>query len=85
VSAEIILGEILAEMEKNKGEKGQFTGGQPCVPPGEIPPTLKEMGISKNLSSEAQALASLPDEDKVKLKAGKMTKTKGKAVNRIRL
>ena len=57
--AEIKLGEILLLMDKNEGAKGI---GKSVIRNDDstLPPTLTELGISLNLSSEAQALASLP-------------------------
>ena len=65
IRAEKKLGEMLSVMEKNKGTQGQLVGrgiigGQQEVPPIETP-TLKEIGITKNLSSEAQTLAQIED------------------------
>ena len=62
ISAEIKLGEILKDMEKNKGGWGtkQDEFCSPPHVPQDEPPTLAEIGISKNLSAEAQNLASLP-------------------------
>lgn len=74
ISAEIKLGEFLREMEKNKGVQGRFAGGRQCQPPADIPPTLEEIGISKDLSAEAQILASRPEEEQEKIKAGKTSK-----------
>ena len=77
VSAEIKMGEYLALMEKNEG-------GDPVSHDDRVdePPTLADMGISKNLSSEAQTLAELPTEDQEKVKSGKMSKRKG--VNKVK-
>ena len=46
-------------MDKNEGAKGI---GKSVIRNDDstLPPTLTELGISLNLSSEAQALASLP-------------------------
>ena len=60
VRAERRAGEMMRDMEKNTGNKGQFTGSTIVVPP--APPTLAEMGISKNESSRWQKLAAVSDE-----------------------
>lgn len=72
ISAEIKLGEILLVMEKNKG-------GNPHLQPIEHDdrlktPTYKELGITLDLASEAQSLASLPEEDQEKVKSGVTSK-----------
>jgi DNA modification methylase len=81
IRAEIKLGEILAVMEKNKGTKGQLIGrgiigGEQARPPIEIVPTLAEIGITKDLSAESQALAALPAEKKEKVVKGETSKRK---------
>jgi hypothetical protein len=48
------LGEMLKNMEKNRGERGQFTGGSKGEPPAVGPPTLKELKIDKKTSMVAQ-------------------------------
>jgi hypothetical protein len=65
--AERRAGELLAEMEKNKGAIPGKTGrkGRPVLDP---TPKLADLGISKDQSSRWQALAGLPEqqfEDKV--------------------
>ena len=75
IRAEIKLGEILAVMEKNKG-------GNPDLQPVDVldqldePPTLAEIGVSKDLSAESQALAALPAEKKEKVVKGETSKRK---------
>jgi site-specific DNA-methyltransferase (adenine-specific) len=77
----IKLGEILTDMEKNKG-------GNPDLQPVDNndrldePVTLTELGISRDLSSESQAIAGLPDEEKERFKKGKTSKKQ--AVNQIK-
>ena len=51
------LGEILAETERNKGAQGI---GKSAVVDKDYTPTLAEMGITKNLSSQGQRLAATP-------------------------
>jgi len=45
-------------MEKNKGAKGV---GKSAVDGVDRTPTLKELGITKDISSRAQTLASIPE------------------------
>jgi hypothetical protein len=75
--AEIKLGEILIQMDKNKGAKGI---GKSVIHNDDstIPPTLSELGVSLNLSSESQLLAKLPEDEKIKIIQG--TKSKKKAI-----
>jgi len=63
---EILLGEFLAQMEKNKGAKGI---GPIVVTQGNRnqAPTLAAIGVSKKESSESQRLASLPEPVKEKV------------------
>lgn len=64
--AEIRAGELLAEMEKNKGVAGQaegrkVSGGIKLRPPEtKSAPTLSDLGITKTQSSRWQKLAALP-------------------------
>lgn len=70
--AEIKLGEILLQMDRNRG-------GNPNLQPlihAERLSTLSELGISFNLSSESQSLAKLPKEEKEKIIKGKQSKKK---------
>ena len=80
VRAEIRAGEMLAEMEKNKGTRSQShpkTGGRTARPPVLDPaPTLKDLGISKSQSSRWQKLAAL-DEDE---QEARIAQAKGLAV-----
>ena len=57
IRAEILLGEFLAEMRKNEGGKPVERVDRFNI----NPPTLAEIGISRDLSSEAQVLATLPE------------------------
>jgi|SRR6185295_77051 len=64
--AEIRAGELLAEMEKNKGARGQGRprlGGGTEQPPKDETPTLKDLGVTKTQSSRWQQLAALPPEE----------------------
>lgn len=59
------LGEAVAEMPKSPGSRGQLVGrgvigGQESGPP-ITPPTLGEVGISKNQSSAWQQVAAIPE------------------------
>jgi hypothetical protein len=66
-AAEIRAGELLAEMEKNKGTRGQLRGEDPggriVQPPGDPTPKLSDLGITKSQSSRWQQLvvAALSD------------------------
>jgi hypothetical protein len=76
ISAEIKLGEILIPMEKNKGGNPDL---QPINHDDRLsPPTYTELGITLNLASEAQALASLTIEDQEDVKSGKTSKKAAK-------
>jgi phage N-6-adenine-methyltransferase len=77
--AERRAGELLAEMAKAKGTRGQLrgdvlVGGRAPTPPTETTPTLKDMGVTKTQSSKWQKLAKLP-EDKFEAKVAAL-KTK---------
>lgn len=69
IRAERRMGQLLKQQEKNKGSAGRLSGrdspGTPIVRPPERkpPPTLKQQGISKHESSQAQRLADIPDEE----------------------
>src|SRR5262245_52619760 len=65
--AERRAGELLAEMEKNRGTAGtgdanigNSTGGHTMLPPVNDRPTLADLGISKMQSSRWQQIAALP-------------------------
>jgi hypothetical protein len=67
VDAQTLLGGFLKGMEKNKGRRGQLKGrdpsGDPAVQSPEDPaPTLAQLGITLNESSDAQALDTLKAE-----------------------
>lgn len=62
VRAERRAGQLLAEMPKNQGTKGQLAGGNTIVPPENDVKTLADLGISKNESSRWQKLAGVSDE-----------------------
>jgi len=74
--AEIKLGEILTQTEKNKGVElnGKDKNNLSAIIHDDSRPTLSELGISLNLSSESQALALLPEEEKEKVRKGKTSK-----------
>lgn len=73
IAAEIKLGEILTAMEKATG--GQPYQATPTAAIGvETPPTLADLGVSYKLSSEAQALASLPVAVQERVRDGTTTK-----------
>jgi hypothetical protein len=68
--AERRLGELLAQTERNKGAKG--VGPSIAVTPKDhnAPPTLADLGISKNESSKAQKLAAQLEAGPVELHPG---------------
>lgn len=71
--AERMLGEYLkATPDAPKGwtAKSQSSGEEPKDP--DAPPTLAELGISRKLSSEAQRLAEIPDEQFERVKSGEI-------------
>ena len=61
-SAERRCGELLGEMESNKGTRGQLrgegAGGRIVIPPGDPAPKLSDLGISKT-GAAASAYARL--------------------------
>lgn len=68
IRAEYKAGQLLREMEKNKGAKGQLrgkdsSGGHTMLPPEDNTPKLSDLGVSKNESSRWQMLATIPAED----------------------
>lgn len=60
VRAERRCGELLATTEKNRGAAG--VGTSAVQRDYRTPPTLEEMGLTKNESSRYQQLAAMPDE-----------------------
>lgn len=70
IRAERRMGELLGDMELSAGSRGQLSGktsgGQPVLAVTRddcqkiVPPTLSDLGVTKNESSRAQRLASLP-------------------------
>lgn len=81
IRAEILLGEFLKEMEKNKG-------GKPVEQDDRLnnvinqddsvkPPTYKNLGLTRDLASESQRLADLPEDEKEKVISGKMSNCTG--------
>lgn len=65
VEALLQLGNMLKEMTKNGGTKGQFngrdiSGGTKLVPP-ENTPTLSDLGLDKKTSKFAQGVESVTD------------------------
>jgi hypothetical protein len=66
--AEIRAGELLAEMEKHKGTRGQLhgrdsSGGRLKTPPEDASPTLSDLSITKTQSSRWQKLAALSERE----------------------
>jgi ParB family chromosome partitioning protein len=64
IRAEYRLGEMLKEAKEtvglNQGAKGSIVTGTGRRPVKDDRPTLQDLGVSKNLSSRAQKIASLP-------------------------
>lgn len=72
VSSERRLGQLIAEqketvgLNRGGGEKGIGRRGKQCgskKEPHSAPPTLAEAGIDKKLSSTAQKLAAIPNDE----------------------
>jgi hypothetical protein len=65
--AERRAGELLKDMEKNKGVRGagqpRKVGGSTMRPPKDTTPKLSDLGINKSQSSRWQKLADIPDND----------------------
>lgn len=61
--AERRLGEMLKETTKNQGANGSVVTGRGRRPVKDDTPTLSDLGISKDLSSRAQIIAAIPEED----------------------
>ena len=75
LEAEFKLGEILKQMDKNTG--GWTNKSCPANKEGQdIPPTYNEIGIGYKEAATAQQLASLPAEEKEKVKKGIVSKKK---------
>jgi N6-adenosine-specific RNA methylase IME4 len=80
--AEIKAGELLSELEKNKGTRGHGRpqlGGSQERPPKDQTPKLSDLGVTKTQSSRWQKLAALPkhkQEEKIEAaKKGAVTAT----------
>jgi len=80
IDAEVLLGGFLKETEKNTGAKGV---GPIAVPDGyrNETPTLEELGVTKKLSAEAQALHTIAEEQPEQVEAIKERK---KSVTQVR-
>lgn len=68
VRAERRCGELLAEMDKAKGARGQLngrdvSGGSVVRPPEQQHRTLSDLGITKDQSSKWQRLAAVPERE----------------------
>jgi len=62
------MGKLLKETELAKG--GEQYHNNTTGPPGEPVPTLSELGLTRNQSSDAQFLADLPEEIFEEVKKG---------------
>lgn len=79
IDAEVLLGGFLKATEKNTGAKGV---GPIAVPDGyHNAPTLEELGVTKKLSAEAQALHTIAEEQPEQVEA---IKTRTKSVTQVR-
>jgi len=78
IASEIKLGEFLQLMEKNKGGPANAVNHADSIQP----PTYVEIGISRNLASEAQVLAILPESDQNDVISGKTSKEAAKKKHR---
>lgn len=68
VKAELKMGEMLKGTERHRGAEGI---GTRVVPHDDrTPPTLAELGLTKNESSRAQLLADLPEDVFEEIEAG---------------
>ncbi len=67
------MGEMLAETERQKPGEYRKRSQDVTVCP---PPTLTELGLTKNEASRAQRLAALPRETFEAVKSGKKTRAK---------
>ncbi len=80
LEAERKMGQLLRETERAVGtDKGgrQYVDSNHTLP-SNAPPTLSELGLTKRDSSDAQALAALPDEQFEAVKAGDKTRTQAR-------
>jgi len=85
--AERKMGEMLQATDRATGTAGRgrpSLGGSVVLPPKEdIQPTLAELGVTKRESSEAQFLASMPEEEFEEVAVGKKTIGKVKFERRM--
>ncbi len=79
ISAEVLLGGFLKETEKHSG--GRPVTGTQEEPVLDAPPTLEELGVTKKLSAEAQALHTIAEEQPEQVEA---IKTRKKSVTQVR-
>jgi hypothetical protein len=80
--AERRAGELLREVEKNKGTRGQGRpqkGGRGERPPKDATPKLSDVGVTKDQSSKWQKLADMPEKEfEAKVADGKARKRPAK-------
>ena len=78
IRAEIKMGEMLKATERAKGAQGTGSNQHEVRLPDVTAPTLADLGVTKRESSEAQFLASLPENVQELVIAGDMTKQQAK-------
>src|SRR5258708_953667 len=71
LEAERKMGQMLAQADLNKGGNPNLTGNH-TLP---VTPTLKELGVTKRESSEAQRIAALPKKTFEAVRNGDKTRT----------
>lgn len=66
VKAERRFGEIMAQLPKAKGTRGniqeQIAGGVKKTPPADDPPSLADLNVDKNIAKRCRLLRKLPEE-----------------------
>ena len=78
IDAEILLGQFLKTAERQRRGGDQST---PRELRSSTPPTLEELGVTKKLSAEAQALHTIAEEQPEQVEA---IKTRKKSVTQVR-
>ena len=65
------MGQMLKETERASGGQPYQSTSTPRVPVESTPPTIADLGLTKNESAKAQKLADIPQEKNDEVKAGK--------------